>query len=163
MAGSAFWAVQKFNIHSSLFDSFGIARNGLRESKDIPNINKSWKVHWQDSTYVYWSSKSNIVDRNEPYHQSKTLNFINQSLTSEEDIFHFENDGKTAYELTAITDSGYSKVEFELTVFYRKNYPPNESRKVQYSVGDSILKAWGFNSYYKIQGNTTPVNAPENR
>ena len=138
-----------FNGENAVEEKYGKKYNTERVKQHLPLIEESWIVHWKDSSYVYWSNPSNSVNSMNPIHLSKTLNFQGSTLTSEEDVFHNEADGKIAYKLVIIIDFKIrDSSKFELIKYYRRTYPPNESYQLEFEQADSVLQKWGFKDYY---------------
>ncbi|MFZ6014036.1 MAG: hypothetical protein ACOYXT_27090 [Bacteroidota bacterium] len=156
IAGFLFYGINLWNNHRraenqvSVIEKYGRRHNSERGKRHLPLIEEKWIVHDYDSSYVYWSNQVNRVNSSEPIHLSKTLYFKDSELISEEDIFHYENDGKTAFKLVVMIEFNESdSAKFEVIKYVRDgSYPPSKSSYVPFQTADSILVSWGFKDYY---------------
>lgn len=116
----------------------------------LPPIEAGWEVTRETRNSQHWAANGGVVKTNEPHHFKKTI-FLDQNdqTVSEEDDFHFENDGINAYRLvTKIWNTNPDSVAYRFICYYRGKYPPVVSKKVTKDAADSIFAAWGLPAYF---------------
>ena len=131
-------------------DRFGKQYNAVRVQMHIPIIEEAWVLHWQDSSYMYYSNEQNRVYATDPIHLTKTVYFRDKIRVSEKDIFHYEWTGDLAFKLeTRIDFEKGDSTSFQLIKYFRDGrYPPTKSVALGKDQADSVFRAWGFDRFY---------------
>jgi len=154
VGGLAMLVLMKNNFYSNKYkgpfiERYGKTFNSERRKIGLPSIEESWTLRISDSSHTQWSHKAIYNTRDVPEHIWKTLYFNDSTLIAEEDAFNYDQRDSIGDRLIVTSYFGTSdSMKFEFSRHYYKSYPPSEMHEVSFSFADSLLRHWGFKSYY---------------
>jgi hypothetical protein len=123
--------------------------NPERVVSGVPPIEDDWIKHRSTKDTILWSNRSNSIETFDPCHVLKISYQDNGNLIAEEDDFHFQSSGPTAYRLVVVYHFKGDTLSSRLITYFKDQYPPTSGRPASPAEVDSVLAAWKLPSYYQ--------------
>lgn len=123
---------------------YGKDFNKTRDSLGIPSIEENWVTNENNEWRRSWRDPGRGISTTDPIHLSKTSNFNGDTLTSEEDRFHYETEDTLAFRVIYKYQFHNATWDCKFIKYRKERYPPTDSWTMTLMQADSVLNKWGL-------------------